>query len=293
MRMKIVAVLILAITFTACKQSTQDSTVIDLEKIDLEDKGAVLSELDTIGTGIPIFYNMYLSVELSSMFETAGAVFNKDLLNSYDKTSQYITSYKRAMNLGVYAVDLSYCRAFEQFDVAGRYFSAMRNLSQQLGIPQNYFEETSQRFEKNLTNKDSLITIANEIYYETEEYLKENERFATASVIIMGGWVEAVYIGTIVAAESKNPDLIERIIDQKYSLNNLLIMLKDYESNEMISDYISTLKELRELYYSLKIEIPSDFDANAEGSQEKIDAWIVEVNKINSAISNIRKTIIE
>lgn len=293
MRMKIVTVLILALTFTACKHSTKDSTVIDLENIDLTDKGAFLNELDTIGTGIPIFYNMYLSVELSSMFETAEAVFNKELLNAYDKTSQYITSYKRAMNLGVYAVDLSYCRAFEQFDVAGRYFSAMRNLSQQLGIPQNYFEETSQRFEKNLTNKDSLITIANEIYYETEEYLKENERFATASVIIMGGWVEAVFIGTIVAAESRNPDIIERIIDQKYSLNNLLIMLKEYESNEMISDYIHALMELRELYYALKIEIPADFDVDVESNQEKIDAWIVEVNKINSAIANIRKSIIE
>lgn len=293
MRMKLAAVLILAIAISSCKQNTQETTVIDLDSIDMSDKESVLSELDTIGTGIPIFYNMYLSVELSSMFQTAGAIFNKDILNSYDKTSEYITSYKRAMNLGVYAVDLSYCRAFEQYDVAGRYFSSMQNLSQQLGIPQEYFEITANRFEKNLTDKDSLIAIANEIYYETEEYLKENERFATASVIILGGWVEAVYIGTLIANESKDPDIIERIVDQKYSLNNLLIMLKDYESNELISEYIASLKELRDLFYKLNIDIPSNFDVKGPDAEEHINAWITEIEKVHVAIKKIRTDITE
>lgn len=293
MRMKLLVVIFFAISITACKQTKQESAIIDLDSIDMSDRDNILSELDTIGTGIPIFYNMYLSVELSSMFETAGAIFNKDILNPYDKTSEYITSYKRAMNLGVYAVDLSYCRAFEQFEVAGRYFSSMRNLSQALGIPQDYFEETTQRFEKNLTDKDSLITIANEIYYETEEYLKENERFATASVIIMGGWVEALNIGTLVALESKNPDIIERIVDQKYSLNNLLIMLNDYESNEMISEYITSLKTLRQLFYSLEVDVPSDFDVNGPGAKESIDNWLVEIEKIQVAVKKIRTDITE
>ncbi len=293
MRMKLVVILFVGLVFTACKQTKQNSTVIDLDSIDMSDKDNVLSELDTTGTGIPIFYNMYLSVELSSMFETAGSVFNKDILNPYDKTSEYITSYKRAMNLGVYAVDLSYCRAFEQFENAGRYFSSMSNLSQLLGIPQDFFENTAQRFEKNLTNKDSLITIANEIYYETEEYLKENERFATASVIIMGGWVEAVYIGTIIASESKSPDIIERIVDQKYSLNNLLIMLNDYESNEMINEYITSLKSLRKLFYTLKVDIPSDFDINSENAQESIDSWMEEIKKVQVAVAKIRSDITE
>ncbi len=291
--MKLIAVIFFALIITACKQTKQESAIIDLDSIDMSDRDKVLSELDTIGTGIPIFYNMYLSVELSSMFETAGAIFNKDILNPYDKTSEYITSYKRAMNLGVYAVDLSYCRAFEQFEVAGRYFSSMRNLSQALGIPQDYFEETTQRFEKNLTDKDSLITIANEIYYETEEYLKENERFATASVIIMGGWVEALNIGTLVALESRNPDIIERIVDQKYSLNNLLIMLNDYEGNEMISEYITSLKTLRELFYSLEVDVPSDFDVNSEGAKESIDNWLVEIEKVQVAVKKIRTNITE
>lgn len=197
------------------------------------------------------------------------------------------------MNLGVYAVDLSYCRAFEQFEVAGHYFDSMRNLSEQLGIPQKYFEKTSQRFEQNLTNKDSLISIANEIYYETEDYLKENERFATASVIIMGGWVEAVYIGTFVAIESRNTDIIERLVDQKYSLNNLLILLKDYEDNEMISGYIDELKTLRGVFDELNIEVPSGFTSTDEDSQKTIDEWLEKIKVLQDAIKSIRHSIID
>ncbi len=291
MIMRLLCVVVLACVMFSCKQSVKETGVVNLEDIDLSESKHRLNELDTVGTGIPIFYNMYLSVELSSLFETAGTVFDKGILNSVNNTSQYLTSYKKAMNLGVYAVDLSYCRAFEQFDVAGRYFSSMQALSEQLGIPQDYFDNTAQRFERNMTNKDSLITIANEIYYETEEYLKENERFATASVIIMGGWVEALYIGTKVALESKNPDIIERIVDQKYSLNNLLILLKDYEDNELISDHISRLKELRILFNQLNIS--SDFSETESKAKKQMDERLVDIKKLHENILEIRKAIVE
>jgi hypothetical protein len=291
MRVSIYGFLVAVLILTACQQGKQRKEGVDLDSIDLSDRESIFSELDTLGAGIPIFYNMYLSVELSSLFETAGAVFTKELLNPYDKTSEYITSYEKAMNLGVYAVDLSYARVFEQFEVAGRYFSSMQVLSEQLGIPTDYFEETANRFEKNLTNKDSLIAIANEVYYDTEEYLKENERFATASVIILGGWVEAMYIGTYVAEESRNADIIERLIDQKYSLNNLLIMLSDYNDNEAISKYITMLEELREVVMEIDIDIPVDFDSNSEKASEQIDSWLIDVKKVQAEIILIRKEI--
>ena len=40
-------------------------------------------------------------------------------------------------------------------------------------------------------------------------------------------WVEAINVATHVAIESQEADIIERLVDQKYSLNNLIIMLKE------------------------------------------------------------------
>ena len=292
MRIKILLLLALVIMISSCRQRKQSDDVVNFDSIDLSDRENILSELDTLGAGIPIFYNMYLSVELSSLFETAGAVFTKELLNSNERTSEYITSYKKAMNLGVYAVDLSYARVFEQFEVAGRYFTAMQTLSADLGIPTDYFEVTAQRFEKNLTNKDSLIAIANEVYYETEDYLKENERFATASVIILGGWVEALYIGTHVAVESRNADIIERLIDQKYSLNNLLIMLNDHADNEVVAEYITKLEELRKVFVNINIDMPVDFESESDEANKQIDAWLKDIKELQTGIEKIRTDII-
>jgi hypothetical protein len=62
----------------SCKQGVKKTDDFDLDSIDLSDRENILSELDTLGAGIPIFYNMYLSVELSSLFETAGAVLPRN-----------------------------------------------------------------------------------------------------------------------------------------------------------------------------------------------------------------------
>lgn len=293
MKTQILFLIFVFITLAGCKLNNQHDNSIALDSIDLSDKEKALSSLDTAGSGIPIFYNMYLSVELSSLFKSAGAVFSQNILNAPEKASDYNTSYKKAMNLGIYAVDLSYSRAFEQYETAGKYFSSMSTLSQELGIPQDYFEETAKRFETNLTNKDSLISIANEVYYETEDYLKENERFATASVIIMGGWIEAIYIGTNVAIESKSADIIERLVDQKYSLNNLLIMLKDYKDNEVINQYIIKLTELRKTFDNLKVDVPADFKAGNPKYEGQLNNWIRDMRKLQAEVIKVRKDIIE
>ncbi len=292
MKVKYLLILAAVLAFSACKKNSHEPSVVGLDSIDLGESSSNLMELDTVGTGIPIFYNMYLSVELSSLFETAGAVFAPDLLNPNNRVSDYITSYKKAINLGVYAVDLSYARAFEQYEMASKYFSSMQILSEQLGIPQDYFEETAQRLEKNLTDKDSLISIANEVYYKTEDYLKENERFATASVIIMGGWIEAIYIASNVVIESRNPDVIERLLDQKYSLNNLLLMLKDHSDNEVVNEYYIELQKLRNLLDKISVDIPIGFEEVTKDDTLKVDKWLKEVEKIQNMVTKLRTNMV-
>lgn len=293
MKKHVILILMVALLAITCKRAGQEGKEIGLDSVDLSDTNAVFQDFDTVGAGIPIFYNMYLSVELSTLFETAGTVFSKELLNSPENINAYMTSYKKAMNLGVFAVDLSYARVFEQFEVAGRHFTAMQSLSEQMGIPGSFFEQTAKRFENNLTNKDSLISIANEVYYETETYLKDNERFATASVIILGGWVEAIYIGTHVAIESRNAEVIERLIDQKYSLNNLLMMLSNYRSNEVVKEYIVMLEELHEVFMAIEINVTSNYNAESKSGIAQMDKWIVELETLQKKIGDIRKSIIQ
>lgn len=276
-----------------CKSSANNQKSVILDTIDLKPAQKVINPFDTIGKGLPIFYNMYLSVELSSLFQTAGAVYKSDLMNSTERVSSYLTSSQQAVNLGIYAVDLSYSRVFDQVEAAGRYFKAMQQVSHELGIPDEYFKNTAERFERNIANKDSLIKIANEVYQITDKYLKENERYNTAALIIMGGWIEAIFIASDVAIESSDADIIERLVDQKYSLNNLMIMLAENKNNEVISSYLAELSKIKKGFADLNINFDSKFDPNSVQGKEFIRNSIHQIENLRKEVDEFRNKLIK
>jgi hypothetical protein len=277
----------------ACKSNTNNRSTLNIDSTDLVSSQKVISSFDTMGKGFPIFYNMYLSVELSSLFQTAGAVFKTDLMNSPDRISSYLTSSQQAVNLGVFAVDLSYARAFDQVEVAGRYFKAMQQMSRELGIPDDYFKNTAERFERNIAVKDSLIKIANEVYVTTDNYLKENARYNTAALIILGGWTEAISIATDVAIESRDVDIIEKLVDQKYSLYNLLIMLSEHKNNEVIAGYSLELSKIKKSFDVMNISFDPNFDANTPEGKKVINNSVIKLENFQIIINNFRNKLIK
>ena len=225
--------------------------------------------------------------------EIPGAVFNADLMNSPEHISEYLTSSQQAINLGVYAVDLSYSRVFDQSETAGRYFSAMRQMSKELGIPADYFEKTSERFERNISNKDSLIVIANEVYVTTDNYLKENERYTTAAMIIMGGWIEAIHIAIDVAIESRNADIIDKLVDQKYSLNNLMLMLAEHKKNEVVAEYLEDLLKIKKEFDTIEVPFDSSFDPNSPKGKEQIEMVVQHIKAFAKVLNSFRDKLVK
>lgn len=286
------AIFVLIILLFSCNSNRKNIHVIELDSINLSDSVHAINTLDTVGEGLPIFYNMYLSVELSSLFESTGTIFSTEMMSNTDKISEYLTSAQKAVNLGVYAVDLSYAKVFGQVEIAGRYFNAMQQLSRDLGIPGDYFENTAERFEKNIENKDSLINLANEVYYITEEYLKENERYTTSAMIIMGGWVEAVYMAINVAVESRDANIIERLIDQKYSLNNLMLMLSEHKNKEVVQEYMIKLVEIKKKFDEIDVVFGADFESGTKEGNMLIDQAIVQINELSAVVSAFRSELV-
>jgi len=205
----------------------------------------------------------------------------------------YITSAQQAVNLGVYAVDLSYAKVFDQTEIAGRYFYAMQQIAKELGIPDDFFESTAQRLERNITNKDSLIKIANEVYVTTDSYLKENERYTTSAMIIIGGWVEAIYIAVDVAIESEDVEIIERLVDQKYSLNNLLTMLSDYKDNEVVQEYIVELGKVKKQFDQLNITFTAGIDPKSSKGKEFIAEAVNKIKVFRKSIVEFRTKLVK
>jgi hypothetical protein len=284
--------LTVALIAASCKQSGKTANTEGMDSINLGEVKPLVHQIDTMTEGLPIFYNMYLSVEMSSLFQSSGAVFRQELLNSPDKLNNYVTSSKKALNLGVYAVDLSYAKVSEQLETAGRYFNAMQRMAEEMGIPSDYFKNTAIRFDRNIDNKDSLISIANEVYMASDNYLRENERYAASAQIILGGWVEAIHIASNIASSTRDIDVIERLAEQKLSLANVINMLNDYSSDVDINKNLQKLKLLQPVFDSFVVDVDGSFNPASPAGKKELQDYLNKVNEINKQINSIRSEII-
>ena len=87
-------------------------------------------------------------------------------------------------------------------------------------------------------------------------YLKENERQDVAAIVLVGGWIEGLYLATKLVGTSdiKNNKLVDRILEQKLSFNIVQRMLEDNkqkatgETNEDIVEMIAQLQQLKKSF---------------------------------------------
>jgi hypothetical protein len=201
-----------------------------------------------------IFYNMDLPTEMARLFERVGANYTPKILNSADIFSRYDTKSKIALNIGLYGVDLSYCRIFNQNAATAKYFSTIQILYEKLGIPDYYYEDIIKGLEKYYNDKDSLAKFASDIYDRADLYLRENGSDAYAAMIVTGGWVEALYLACkIIEGNPENLEIAERIAGQKYSLNSLISLLSNYQEDIIVTQYILMLKNLKKSFDQVNI----------------------------------------
>ena len=138
-----------------------------------------------------IFYNVPSPIEMTAVIQKSGTEYKPEILNSYKFAGKYIKVPKQALILGVYGSDLSYVRLFDQIQLSINYLSSIKKLCDELNIPEEQGSFAISRMETNMDNRDSLLQIITETYASADLYLKENERGNTATLIILGGWIEA------------------------------------------------------------------------------------------------------
>lgn len=196
-----------------------------------------------------IFYAIPSPIELAQLIQKAGAKYNKDLLNppTNDNIAKYVSNTSKALNLGVYGADLSYTSVFDNNTQESiLYLAATRKLAESLGVGNAFDETTVNRMEANTGKKDSLMTIISDSYMSTDEMLKESQRENASSLVIAGGFVEAIYLGTQLAKSTKNnKDIITRIAEQKGTLNNVVSLLSTYEQDAGIAPILADIKALK------------------------------------------------
>lgn len=248
-----------------------------------------------------IFYNIPSPLEMANLLQNAGADYNPDILNSYDRYYNYTTNAKTALNLGIYGADLSYTRMFDQIQASVNYLASIRKLSDGLGIPEAEGSFAISKIEENIENKDSILKIISTTYSNADSYLKENGRGSTAAMILMGGWIEALYIAThIIDEKNQNQDVINRIAEQKFSLSNLVELIVSYEDDPDLQKFVPQLKQLQAKFEQIEITYTKgEIITNEETMTTIIDSEMTInvsfdiIKDIAKIVEEIRSEIIE
>ncbi len=185
------------------------------------------------------------------LIKNAGAEYNEELMNPISNTSKYITSRSKALNLGIYSTDLSYASLFDQSQATLDYIGAAKEMADGLNILDAIDEATVKRLEEQINNRDAIIDIISETLMNSSSFLKENDLEGTASVILVGGWLEGLYIATNLVKENEleGNKLVERIVDQKLSLD---IMVNLLESSPEDQDAQAVLEDVKALKAHLR-----------------------------------------
>ena len=177
----------------------------------------------------------------------------------------------------------------------------IREMSNKLGIPDSYLTEPIKRIQSDISESDTIVSLMNDAYIKMEAHLRERRRESTAGLMIMGGWVEAMFIATqlVYNPDKPDPEVIQKIAQQKYTLTSLLSFLKNYYDDPVVVYYSKKLKYLKNYFDSFDIYFKKgdlEIDTTKQvfrstGSQMTVT--VETLNKIRDYIAKLRAEMVK
>jgi len=245
--------LILIFVVGACK-SDRNKDAITVSTDELATDSNVTAGIQSVKQ---IFYSLPSPLETALILKRSGAKYNEEILNSVDNVSRYNTNKSMALNLGIYSTDLSYASLFDQTQATIKFMTASKKMAENLGILNAIDNAVIQRLEENVNNRDVIMETISETFLNTNSILEEDDRVAVGSIILVGGWLEGLYIATSLVGDVNSTDneLVDRIVDQKFSLETVLNLLNQNIDNPDVKDIYNDIVELKKIYDEVQISV--------------------------------------
>ncbi len=273
-------------TFNACTgDATKKDNIKDSTKTEVTE---VVTSETVVHFLIPSPRHMF------SFTKDSKLKFSEDVLNPIDRADKYIDTRSKEFGFGVYSADLAYTAAFKQTKASFNYLTVVRDLSDKIGISTVFDESLVNRIDNISENKDSLIKVTNDTYFDIVKHLENDQRTSTLALISAGGWLESLYIVTsLVGDYSTSSNTVQLIADQKLIFKNLIDYLKQNESDENIKAIMTDFMPIKQVYDELKFENTEvDKNSGPKGSVviggKKITMTAAQFEKLKKTIADVR-----
>ena len=259
----VVALIAVVIGFSSCGEEVSP----EKEKIALETNSEDTVLLDMPELNPDMAYSVPTPNELFAVIKETGVLYDGTILNSTENIEKYSSKKIQALNFGVYFTDLAFASSFSENASILSYFGTIKILSDDLGISNALDAAIYEKVEANLENDDadSLLFLSNETYFKAYSYLEENERGSTLALIVLGGWIESLYIMTNLGEYEEGGNLVARIGEQKLTVENLMGFMMKYQDDSNVAEVMEELADIEELFWSFEEEEGDDVTTQQEG----------------------------
>lgn len=220
------------------EELAEEKTIHDLEKLmeDLPEPSLVPFTLKSIGAG-----------------------FDKAHINSLENIPNYKSSRdKMALNMGIYASDISYLAAYGHEDDCIDYLKASHDMAEFLGDSAIYNEDDLNEFRGHIKdqNEDEISKILGKLFLETSVKMEEDHHLTMAGLALTGSFVEGLYQAVITLETYPNtPEnqkllepLVKIVLGEEEALLDIIEVLNDLPFDDTIADMITELSILDRLY---------------------------------------------
>lgn len=281
--------------FAACggnqehKQTEAEETFTDSTKIVI-DSSSVTDEDNEVS------YNLPSALQIAHTFKKSGSNFVPGILNNTDNYHKYNTSnYKRAINFGVYSADLAYCIFHKQYQESKNYLKVCKDVGAYLGLNKAFESDDKmvERFEKNISNEDTLVMIVSNIQLKTDIMFEQNRQKHITAVAFAGAWSESTYIAAEVYSKDKNKKVLANLLEQLSLGQTIIKALKHYEKAESeMPQLIAAIEGINTNYNKIEA-LKKALDKDEDFEYESIKVTDAELKAVTESIKSLRNNIIQ
>jgi len=276
--MKRFYVVLLCVLLTACKSETR-----------IEEE-AFQKSLDSLNSAVPqidekavtdILEQIPSPLEISMLIKKAEAKYNSRMLNDPDNIGKYGTTFRKAINLGIYGADLGYSNIYGEKVESIRYLSAIKSLAGDLDLGQFFDMQTIAKLASNSDNLDSLLLITTQNFNSINLHLQTQNRANLSLLFLVGGWIEAMGILCEVAVQNPSQaELLEGIGQQKIVLEQMVLLLSLYKHDPSMTTLAKDLQDLKTSFDAIDITY-----TYRESSMKVVNGVVVIVDNSTTAIN--------
>jgi D-arabinose 1-dehydrogenase-like Zn-dependent alcohol dehydrogenase len=156
--------------------------------------------------------------------------------------------------------------------------NASNKLIEELDFSDAIDENLPEKIEQAENDKDQMIELITNTFYNTYEYLNKTNRGSVSVLVLAGSWVEALYIAMHISEDTyNNVEMVKIVMDQKEPLQKLMDLIAEHGSSEAVTETGTLLTPIHTLYQNLD-----------EGSisQSQMEAIAAEVARVRAEIVN-------